>query len=403
MFIIALHLFLSFAFLVWWMIVGMTPPWALVTIVLGIGARWWHRRQQPNGFGRKRVFYGVVGLATAVITIGRYYTFAAPSIPAWMSEPAQTAYLDEPLTFDNYDIELVGDDDEPLYEFVVFESSSTDGEIDLDIDFPPINGFSEMWYLSAPSITATCNGDCDTEPFTQSSMADSPSQDDPHDIGDDLSFTPRLELDDYPLDRLTLNRWHDVVVTATVVIQRENGDVIREPVKREFRMYVGTAEEREVRILMNRYRELNTAVESSFPNAIGILASGVVSTLVLMWGYRAERTYLRTSIAARHTKDINTRPLEPDQNGVTVPPTGVRVTMVKADSVWYDAGVQSGDVLLELNGEVLPTQAILREKLRGVGGDSARLTLYRDGTVFDVQLMFSERSKRTAAAKRDKR
>ena len=59
------------------------------------------------------------------------------------------------------------------------------------------------------------------------------------------------------------------------------------------------------------------------------------------------------------------------------------------------AELRTGDVILALNGEKLPTRAAFYRKLWALGpsGVDVPLTLYREGDTFDVSVKSSDRAR----------
>jgi serine protease Do len=97
---------------------------------------------------------------------------------------------------------------------------------------------------------------------------------------------------------------------------------------------------------------------------------------------------LRTGKVQRPTLGIATMALTPAlarQFGLREP-VGALVTQVKAGSPAEKAGIQPGDVIVGVNGQILPDPSGMQRALAGKGvGTRVQLTVIRDGREYTVQ------------------
>jgi serine protease Do len=84
-------------------------------------------------------------------------------------------------------------------------------------------------------------------------------------------------------------------------------------------------------------------------------------------------------------------------------PTGALVSNIEKDSPARDAGVKVGDVILGVNGEEVTGSADLPPRIADIQpGQTARLTLWRDGKKLDVDVKVQAASDQVASGKDQK-
>lgn len=72
-------------------------------------------------------------------------------------------------------------------------------------------------------------------------------------------------------------------------------------------------------------------------------------------------------------------------------PQGIYVVSVTKDTGAYDAGIKAGDIITAVNGKAITTLAEFnKEKESFKAGDKIKLSVYRDGKDFDVQVTLTE-------------
>ena len=72
-------------------------------------------------------------------------------------------------------------------------------------------------------------------------------------------------------------------------------------------------------------------------------------------------------------------------------PAGLYITYVDPDSDAFQQGIESGDILISLDGQRISTQSELDQMLYGMNvGDTLEVIIYRDGNQYRIQLTLTE-------------
>lgn len=370
---------------VWWVELGFSPTWWLVSLAPAIPAVVWLARARPAKGGRRLVL-GLLVVSAGIIAVGRALLTPQPNIPEG-THPAtlELSVGNMPLVEGFYDFE-------PNDETVVIFRRPNERPVQVDVFFPYLsiqNG--STWGIEEGVALVRCTDttpDCPTgaNEYPIARQAVERNENAAADAEPDRA-QPYARVEFTLSDAQIHTRFVLDVRTTVAYIDPATAEERTQDFEREIEVFVGAPAEFETRILVNRYRVLENILTES-PGANVIAGVTVVGVAVALWGFLAARGNAG-KLARLARRDMRLLPADPDRYGMAIsPPTdGAYVERVASGSIWEYAGIQPHDTILRVNGEaVLTPGSFYRALTEADGGTSLSLAVWRNGDILQLML-----------------